>query len=138
MQEPFNFSTETFYAWTDSPGTDGSNKTLSSRNGFAYWNTSGGYRTSADWHVRDSYNGGRRASVSKNGITTGEENMHTGNEYGFITGQYDGSQNNNGYLFTYASHSFQRDTRMDSLGVSGRASAAVIEFGTLQYGYTGM
>ena len=25
----FNFSTETFYAWTDSPGTDGSNKTLS-------------------------------------------------------------------------------------------------------------
>ena len=50
----FNFSTETFYAWTDSPGTDGSNKTLSSRNGFAYWNTSGGYRTSSDWHVRDS------------------------------------------------------------------------------------
>ena len=81
-----NFCTETFYAWTDSPGTDGSNKTLSSRNGFAYWNTGGGYRTSADWHVRDSYNGGRRASVSKNGITTGEENMHTGNEYGFITG----------------------------------------------------
>ena len=134
----FNFSTETFYAWADSPGTDGSNKTLSSRNGFAYWNTSGGYRTSSDWHVRDSYNGGRRANVSKNGITTGEESMHTGNEYGFITGMYDGSQNNNGYLFTYASHSFQRDSRMDSLGTSGRASAAAIEFGTLQYGYTGM
>ena len=134
----FNFSTETFYAWTDSPGTDGSNKTLSSRNGFAYWNTSGGYRTSSDWHVRDSYNGGRRASVSKNGMTTGEESMHTGNEYGFIVGQYDGSQNNNGYLFTYASHSFQRDSRMDSLGTSGRASAAGIEFGSLEYGYTGM
>tara|TARA_B100000003_G_scaffold204883_1_gene217546 strand:+ start:1518 stop:2684 length:1167 start_codon:yes stop_codon:yes gene_type:complete len=134
----FNFSTETFYAWTDSPGTDGSNKTLSSRNGFAYWNTSGGYRTSSDWHVRDSYNGGRRASVSKNGMTTGEESMHTGNEYGFIVGQYDGNQNNNGYLFTYASHSFQRDSRMDSLGTSGRASAAGIEFGSLEYGYTGM
>ena len=47
-----NFSTETFYAWTDSPELR-INKTLSSRNGFAYWNTSGGYRTSADWHVRD-------------------------------------------------------------------------------------
>ena len=78
------------------------------------------------------------ASVSKNGITTGEESMHTGNEYGFISGQYDGSQNNNGYLFTYASHSFQRDSRMDRSGISGSASAAGVEFGTLMYGYTGM
>ena len=134
----YNFSTETYYNWTDSPGTDGSNKTLSSRNGFSYWNTCGGYRTSCDWHLRDSYTGGRMASVSKNGITTGEESMHTGNEYGFICGQYDGSQNNNGYLFTYASHSFQRDSRMDRSGISGSASAAGIEFGTLMYGYLGM
>ena len=134
----FNFSTESYTNWTDSPGTDGSNKTLSSRNGFSYWNTCGGYRTSCDWHLRDSYNGGRMASVSKNGITTGEETMHTGNEFGFICGQYDGSQNNNGYLFTYASHSFTRDSRMDRSGISGSASAAGIEFGTLMYGYTGM
>ena len=134
----YNFSTESYTNWTDSPGTDGSNKTLSSRNGFSYWNTCGGYRTSCDWHLRDSYNGGRMASVSKNGITTGEESMHTGNEYGFICGQYDGTQNNNGYLFTYASHSFTRDSRMDRSGISGSASAAGIEFGTLQYGYTGM
>jgi len=134
----FNFATETFHSWADNPGTDGTNKTLSSRNGFMYWNTGGGYRTGNDWHVRDSYNGGRRASVSKNGITTGEETMHTGNEYGFICGQYDGNQNNNGYLFTYASHSFQRDSRMDSLGTSGRASGAASEYGTLMYGYTGM
>ena len=136
--QSFNFSTEVFHSWTDNPGTDGTNKTLSSRNGFMYWNTGGGYRTSSDWHVRDSYNGGRRASVSKNGITTGEETMFTGNEYGFIVGQYDGNQNNNGYLFTYASHSFQRDSRMDSLGTSGRASAAGGEYGVLMYGYTGM
>ena len=134
----YNFSTESYTNWTDSPGTDGSNKTLSSRNGFSYWNTCGGYRTSCDWHLRDSYNGGRMASVSKNGITTGEESMHTGNEFGFICGQYDGNQNNNGYLFTYASHSFTRDSRMDRSGISGSASAAGIEFGTLQYGYTGM
>ena len=133
----FNFSTETYYEWTSSPGTDGSNKTLCSRNGFAYWNTCGGYRTSCDWSIRDSYTGGQMATVSKNGITTGEESMHTGNEYGFICGQYDGSQNNNGYLFTYASHTFQRDSRMDRSGISGSASAAGIEFGTLMYGYTG-
>ena len=134
----FNFSTETYYNWTSSPGTDGSNKTLCSRNGFAYWNTCGGYRTSCDWSIRDSYTGGQMAAVSKQGITTGEESMHTGNEYGFICGQYDGSQNNNGYLFTYASHSFTRDSRMDRSGISGSASAAGIEFGTLMYGYTGM
>ena len=134
----FNFSTETYYNWTGSPGTDGSNKTLCSRNGFSYWNTCGGYRTSCDWSIRDSYTGGQMATVSKNGITTGEESMHTGNEYGFICGQYDGSQNNNGYLFTYASHTFQRDSRMDRSGISGSASAAGIEFGTLMYGYTGM
>ena len=134
----FNFSTETYYNWTSSPGTDGSNKTLCSRNGFAYWNTCGGYRTSCDWSIRDSYTGGQMSAVSKQGITTGEESMHTGNEYGFICGQYDGSQNNNGYLFTYASHSFTRDSRMDRSGISGSASAAGIEFGTLMYGYTGM
>ena len=134
----FNFSTETYYEWTSSPGTDGSNKTLCSRNGFAYWNTCGGYRTSCDWSIRDSYTGGQMATVSKNGITTGEESMHTGNEYGFICGQYDGSQNNNGYLFTYASHTFQRDSRMDRSGISGSASAAGVEFGSLMYGYTGM
>ena len=134
----FNFSTETYYNWTSSPGTDGSNKTLCSRNGFAYWNTCGGYRTSCDWSIRDSYTGGQMATVSKNGITTGEESMHTGNEYGFICGQYDGSQNNNGYLFTYASHTFQRDSRMDRSGISGSASAAGVEFGSLMYGYTGM
>ena len=136
-KQSFNFSTEVFHGWTDGPGTDGTNKTLSSRNGFGYWNAGGGYRTSSDWHVRDSYNGGRRASVSKNGITTGEETFHTGNEYGFICGQYDGSQNNNGYLFTYASHSFQRDSRMDRSGPPGTASAAGSEYGTLMYGYTG-
>ena len=133
----FNFSTESFVSWPDNPGTDGTNKTLSSRDGFSYWNTSGGYRTSSDFHLRNSYNGGRMANVSKNGLTTGEESMHTGNDYGFICGQYDGSQNNNGYLFTYASHSFTRDSRMDRSGISGSASAAGIEFGTLMYGYTG-
>ena len=133
----FDFATESFTSWTDGPGTDGTNKTLSSRDGFSYWNTAGGYRTSSDWHLRNSYNGGRMASVSKNGLTTGEESMHTGNDYGFICGQYDGSQNNNGYLFTYASHSFTRDTRMDRSGPPGTASAAGIEFGTLMYGYTG-
>ena len=133
----FDFATESFTSWTDGPGTDGTNKTLSSRDGFSYWNTAGGYRTSSDWHLRNSYNGGRLASVSKNGLTTGEESMHTGNDYGFICGQYDGSQNNNGYLFTYASHSFTRDSRMDRSGPPGTASAAGIEFGTLMYGYTG-
>ena len=133
----FNFTTESFAAWPDGPGTDGTNKTLSSRDGFSYWNTAGGYRTSSDWHLRNSYNGGRLASVSKNGLTTGEESMHTGNDYGFICVQYDGSQNNNGYLFTYASHSFTRDSRMDRSGPPGTASAAGIEFGTLMYGYTG-
>ena len=133
----FNFSTESFVSWPDNPGTDGTNKTLSSRDGFSYWNTSGGYRTSSDFHLRNSYNGGRMANVSKNGLTTGEESMHTGNDYGFICGQYDGSQNNNGYLFTYASHSFTRDSRMDRSGAPGTASAAGIEFGTLMYGYTG-
>ena len=133
----FNFSTESFVSWPDNPGTDGTNKTLSSRDGFSYWNTSGGYRTSSDFHLRNSYNGGKMANVSKNGLTTGEESMHTGNDYGFICGQYDGSQNNNGYLFTYASHSFTRDSRMDRSGPPGTASAAGIEFGTLMYGYTG-
>ena len=55
----FNFTTESFAAWPDGPGTDGTNKTLSSRDGFQYWNTGGGYRTSSDWHLRDSYTGGR-------------------------------------------------------------------------------
>ena len=63
--------------------------------------------------------------------------MHTGNDYGFICGQYDGSQNNNGYLFTYASHTFQEIAEWTDQGLWHIASAAGIEFGTLMYGYTG-
>ena len=77
----YNFSTESFTSWPNGPGTDGTNKTLSSRDGFAYWNTGGGYRTSSDWHLRSTYTGGYLANVSKNGLTTGEETMHTGNDY---------------------------------------------------------
>ena len=64
------------------------------------------------------------ANVSKNGITTGEETCTQVMSMDLFVDSMMVTQNNNGYLFTYASHSFTRDSRMDRSGISGSASAA--------------
>lgn len=131
----FPWATESWNSWSGT-GTDGTNKTLSSRKGFSYWNEAGGYQTNAAMTRRDTKTGSNLASVGKPG-TTGEETFHTGDNFGYMNGMYNGAQNNTGGIFNYSTHSFTFQSSLDSLGTSGRASAAAIEYGTLASGYTG-
>lgn len=133
----YDFATQSWSGWGSAPGTDGTNKTVSSRRNFSYWNTGGGYQTNAAMQRRDSTTGSNIQSVGKPG-TTGEETFHTGMDYGFMNGMYNGAQNNQGGSFNYSTHSFQFNSSLNAQGTSGRASAAAIEYGTLATGYTGV
>jgi hypothetical protein len=133
----FTWATQSWSGWGGAPGTDGTNKTVSSRKGFSYWNEAGGYQTGTAMTRRDTSTGSNLQSVGKPGAT-GEETFHTGMDYGFMNGMYNGAQNNTGGSFNYSTHSFTFNSSLNSTGPGGRASAAGIEYGTLATGYTGV
>ena len=133
----FSWATQSWSGWGGAPGTDGTNKTVSSRKGFSYWNEAGGYQTNAAMTRRDTATGTNLQSVGKPG-TTGEETFHTGMDYGFMNGMYNGAQNNTGGSFNYSTHSFSFNGSLNSQGPGGRASGAAMEYGTLATGYTGI
>lgn len=133
----FPWATETYVGWNSPPGTDGSNKTISARNNRGYWNTAGGYATGANWSKRTMDTGVEVATISKPG-STGEESLHTGNQYGFMCGMYNGAQNNQGGVMNYTADTFTFNSSVNRVGVSGAASGAGTEFGTVVSGYTGI
>jgi hypothetical protein len=121
------FTTETWNSWAP-PGPDGTNKTISTYTGFAYWNTGGGYATGNAWSKRHDYNGSQYLTIGKPGVT-GEESLHTGELKGYMVGMYNGAQNNQGGIMNYANNTFTFVTSVNSVGVGGRASAAGMEYG---------
>lgn len=131
----FPWATESFIS-APGCGSDGTNKTISSRKGFSYWNEAGGYQTGAAMTRRTTATMTTLQSVNKPGVT-GEETFHTGMTEGYMNGMYNGAQNNQGGRMNYTTHSFTFDNAINSVGVGGRASAAGIEFGTVATGYTG-
>jgi hypothetical protein len=133
----FPWATETYVGWSNPPGTDGSNKTISSRNNAAYWNTGGGYQTGNNWSKRTLDTGTEVASIAKNGVT-GEETLHTGNSYGFMCGMYNGAQNNQGGVMNYAADTWSFNSSVNRVGPPGAASGAGTEFGSVISGYTGV
>tara|TARA_B100000700_G_C15056302_1_gene863018 strand:+ start:2546 stop:3679 length:1134 start_codon:yes stop_codon:yes gene_type:complete len=133
----FVWATQTWSSWSSAPGTDGTNKTWSSRLGYMYWNTGGGYQTNSNMSRRDDTTGSELNQVGKPG-TTGEETFHTGMTHGFMVGMYNGSQNNTGGQMDFSTHSFGWNGSLNSQGTPGRASGAAIEYGTLGSGYTGV
>lgn len=133
----FAFATQSWSSWGSAPGTDGTNKTVSSRRDFSYWNEAGGYQTNTAMTRRSSTSGANLQSVGKPGVT-GEETFHTGMDYGFMNGMYNGAQNNTGGSFNYSTHAFTFSSSLNSIGPGGRASGAAIEYGTLATGYTGV
>lgn len=132
----FSWANETFAAWPNSPGTDGSNKTLSARHGYNYWNTAGGYRTSANLSKRSSYTGTEANQVGK--FECGEETFHTGMDKGFMCGMYDGAQKNTGAILNYAAETFVANSAIDRVGPPGSASGAGAEYGSVLTGYDGI
>ena len=132
----YAWASETYAAWPNSPGTDGSNKTMSARHGYNYWNTAGGYRTSSNLSKRSSYTGSEATQVGK--FECGEETFFTGMNRGYMCGIYDGAQKNTGAVLNYAAETFTADSNIDRVGPPGSASGAGTEFGTVLAGYDGV
>jgi hypothetical protein len=132
----FPWATESYVTSASACAGDGSNKTLSSRKGFSYWNDGGGYATTTAMSRRTTSTMTTLSTVGKPG-STGEENFHTGMNEGYMNGMYNGAQNNQGGRINYTTHSFTFDNAINTVGTGGRASAASIEFGTVTSGYTG-
>ena len=101
-QNRFEFSTETFTAWSSyspAPGCDGINKHQATRIGFFYCSEGG----NTDRNVtkrRDSDAVVLRAGISKP-ETGGEENLHTGMNKGYCISNYNYAQNNNAWIYQY-------------------------------------
>jgi hypothetical protein len=101
-QNRFEFSTETFTAWSSyspAPGCDGINKHQATRIGFFYCSEGG----NTDRNVtkrRDSDAVYLRTGISKP-ETGGEENLHTGMNKGYCISNYNYAQNNNAWIYQY-------------------------------------
>ena len=96
-----NFNTET---WTNgglTSGTDGYSKVLSSKNGFG-WGKSGGNTATASITRWSDVTGTSYGVVSSSPNNSGEENMQTGQDWGYCLGNYNGIQNNETYKLTFA------------------------------------
>ena len=132
----FSWAAETYAVWPNAPGTDGSNKTLSARHGYAYWNTVGGYTTAANLSKRSLVTGAEATQMTK--FNSGEETFHTGMSKGFMCGMYNGAQNNTGIVIDYAAETFVANSNINRIGPPGSASGAGTEFGTVLTGYDGI
>jgi len=132
----FSWAAETYAVWPNAPGTDGTNKTLSARHGFAYWNTAGGYTTAANLSKRSLVTGAEATQVTK--FNSGEETWHTGISKGFMCGMYNGAQNNTGVVVDYAAETFVANSNINRVGPPGSASGAGTEFGAVLTGYDGI
>ena len=101
-QNRFEFSTETFTAWSSyspAPGCDGINKHQATRIGFFYCSEGG----NTDRNVtkrRDSDAVYLRTGITKP-ETGGEENLHTGMNKGYCISNYNYAQNNNAWIYQY-------------------------------------
>lgn len=101
-QYRFEFSTETYTAWSNyspAPGSDGINKHQATRIGFFYA-SQGGNTDRSVTKRRDS-----DAVIIRSGIlkpeSGGEENLHTGMNKGYCISNYNYAQNNNAWIYQY-------------------------------------
>ena len=134
-QNRFEFSTETFTAWSSyspAPGCDGINKHQATRIGFFYCSEGG----NTDRNVtkrRDS-----DAVVLRSGIikpeTGGEENLHTGMNKGYCISNYNYAQNNNAWIYQYYNDviRFADGTLTYRKGIPGASSGTGQEGGDMQ------
>lgn len=134
-QNRFEFSTETFTAWSSyspAPGCDGINKHQATRIGFFYCSEGG----NTDRNVtkrRDS-----DAVILRSGIikpeTGGEENLHTGMNKGYCISNYNYAQNNNAWIYQYYNDviRFADGTLTYRKGIPGASSGTGQEGGDMQ------
>lgn len=107
-----DFGTET---WTNgglTSGTDGYSKVMSSKNGFG-WGKSSSNTAIVGVTRWSDVTGTGYGVVCNTPNGSGEENMQTGQNWGYCLGNYNGAQNNEAYKITFSN---------DALAVMGSAT----------------
>jgi hypothetical protein len=119
----FTFATETQSTGTIY-GAHGQQKGISSKRTYLYTGNEGDYAGGYNlrrWNVATESNVG---NVSKPIGNCGEENFDMGQDWQFMLGNYNGSQNNRSWRWNYTTDSgYEGGSGMQSKGVGGRSSA---------------
>jgi hypothetical protein len=94
------YATETWTNFGTFNGTDGYSKVMSSKWGYGYGKSGTNTATTAVSKYND-YTGSSLGVVCYSADNGGEENMQTGQNYGYQLGNYNGAQNTNAYKISF-------------------------------------
>ena len=94
------FATETWTNFGNFNGTDGYSKVMSSKWGYGYGKSGTNTATTAVTKYND-YTGSSSGVVCYSADNGGEENMQTGQNFGYQLGNYNGVQNCNAYKISF-------------------------------------
>ena len=134
--QSFQWSNETYSAWSSAPGTDGWGKAVSSYLGRFYMKNGG--NLNATLVKCDDNNGTQSSSFPIQ--DAGEENYQMGNLKGYCLGHYNTAQNNNTYKVNYNVDTYAAlGSTAEPKGHAGMSSAALASsynFNNPAYGTT--
>jgi len=107
-----------------SPSGDGNQKTIMFKQGFHYGGREG--NPSSNWRKTNFFTNSSADAVGAKPYYSGEENMLTGQDYGYAVGWYQGSHVNTAFKFVYATEiGYGNTSSLEAKGKSGNSSGTM-------------
>lgn len=107
-----------------SPSGDGNQKTIQFKQGYHYGGREG--NPSSNWRKTNMFTNASADAVGAKPYYSGEENMFTGQDWGYAVGWYQGSHVNTAFKFTYATETgYGTTTSLEAKGKSGNSSGTM-------------
>ena len=124
-QSTFTFATRTNAARTGTtPSGDGNQKTIQFKQGFHYAGREG--NPSTNWRKTNMFTNTSADAVGAKPYSSGEENMMTGQDWGYAVGWYQGSHVNTAFKFVYSTETgYGTTAALEAKGNAGNSSATM-------------
>ena len=124
-QSTFTFATRTNATRTGTtPSGDGNQKSIQFKQGYHYAGREG--NPSSNWRKTNMFTNSSADAVGSKPYYSGEENMFTGQDWGYAVGWYQGSHVNTAFKFVYATEvGYGTTTSLEAKGKSGNSSATM-------------
>jgi hypothetical protein len=107
-----------------SPSGDGNQKTIMFKQGFHYAGREG--NPSSNWRKTNFFTNSSADAVGAKPYYSGEENMLTGQDYGYAVGWYQGSHVNTAFKFVYATEAgYGTTSSLEAKGKAGNSSGTM-------------
>jgi hypothetical protein len=107
-----------------SPSGDGNQKTIMFKQGFHYAGREG--NPSTNWRKTNFFTNSSADAVGAKPYYSGEENMLTGQDYGYAVGWYQGSHVNTAFKFVYATEAgYGTTSSLEAKGKAGNSSGTM-------------